>query len=159
VKEVLRVDEQRRIEVSRDTFQSLDIKIRKGQTIHVWALIGGSGQLQLLPPNSKLSKQRDRFGERRYPVDWDAAGDARTSTYRQLQSFMSVTCHARTQGTKVRITFPAEAVRVGLFRVPGTLVVATNGQIFEVWSNEKWEQSAKVSDLRGFTAAAEQALQ
>src|SRR5437773_1017364 len=101
---VLRIDEQRRVELSGDVLRQIGVEIAKGDTRRVWGLIGASGQIQLLPPNSKLSKLRDMFDESVLRAEWDASGDAQTTTYRQLQAFLGITLRARTRGTNIRVT-------------------------------------------------------
>lgn len=158
MKEVLKLDKQRRIAVRRDLFASIGVEIPKGGTTEVWALIGASGQLQLLPRDSRLSTLRDRFENQTVTTEWDAAGDENVAIYLQLQSFLRVTCHARKSGVKIRVTLPSEAVKLGLLAAPGTVSVVTNGHILEIWNHEIWQQAGKISDLREFTEEVEQAL-
>ena len=159
MKEVHTLDEQRRIDVGRELFAMIGGEITKGETIEVWALIGGAGQLQLLPRDSRLSVLRDQFEKQTVDTDWDAAGDEKVAIYTKLQSFLRVTCRARKSGLKIRITLPSEAVKFGYVVDRGTVSVVTNGRILEIWNSGLWQQGGKVSDLRSFTQAAEKALE
>jgi DNA-binding transcriptional regulator/RsmH inhibitor MraZ len=159
VKDVLRLDKQRRIDVRQELLESIGVEIPKGETIALWALVGPSGQLQLLPLNSRLSILRDTFENQTVATEWDAAGDENVFVYTQLQSFLRVTCHARKTGAKIRITLPAEAVKLGFVSERGVVSVVTNGRVLEIWNQEIWRQAGKISDLRSFTEDVEKALE
>ena len=160
MKEIIRLDEQRRIYVSNRGLAACGFKFPKDESIRVWAFIAGSGQLQLLPTDNKLSKLRDELDpEALRSVDWDASGDDEVKLYQQLQSFLQVTCHPRKNRTKTSLTLPAEAIKIGLFAARSTVVVVTTGRIFQIWSTDRWQQSSRISDLRAFVEDVEQISQ
>jgi DNA-binding transcriptional regulator/RsmH inhibitor MraZ len=159
VKETVRIDKQRRFYVTRRLLQACDLKVPAGKTVSFWVAVGDSGQLQLLSPDSKLSKLRDEFDENsRQFADESAGGDDETQAYRRIQSFLRATCHARTPGGKVSITFNGDATKDGYLNVPSNVVVVTTGKIFEVWSTENWRQSSRITDLRQFAEEADEFL-
>src|SRR6266566_4420384 len=87
------IDDQRRIDVDRERVSAaLNLKIDAGETVRVWALSGSGNQLQLLPPESELSKLRSSLegGSSKKDISWEASGDSDVATYRQLVGFFSV---------------------------------------------------------------------
>jgi len=159
VKETTRLDKQRRLYVPKRMLETCDLKVPVDENALFWVAIGDSGQLQFLPPDSKLSKLRDELeGDSQEPEGWDAAGDEETQVVRQLQSFLRATCHATTPAGVVSITFTAKAAKEGHLTVPSNVVVVTTGKIFEIWNAEDWRRSSRISDLRQFTEDAEKIL-
>jgi len=137
--------------------QSCDLNVPVGETVSFWAAVGGSGQLQLLPLDSELSKLRDSFRDTsKAGPDWKAAGDAETQIHRQLQSFLRVSCHAKSQSGKVSITFHVEATKQGYLTAPSTVIVLTTGKVFEVWSKENWQRFSRIVDLRQLAEDADE---
>src|SRR5436305_7337127 len=94
------IDNQRRIDVDRDTiFSALNLAIRPGQTTSIWGITGPQHQLQLLPVDSKLAKLRNRLDQGvPKPVAWTASRTADVVTYRQLAAFLKVGCRLRRSG-------------------------------------------------------------
>jgi DNA-binding transcriptional regulator/RsmH inhibitor MraZ len=158
VRHVSKLDKQRRIDVPKEFLASIGVDVSKGKPIGLWALIGASGQLQLLPPNSRLSILRDDFENRSASIEWDAAGDENVLVYTQLQSFLRVTCQPKTR-VKVRLTFPSDAVKLGFLTHRGGVSVVTNGSVLQIWNKEIWQQVGKISDLRSFTEEVQNALE
>ena len=155
------IDDQRRIDVDREPVSAaLNLKIDAGETVHVWALSGSDNQLQLLPPESELSKLRSRLedGSAKKDIAWDASGDSEVATYRQLMGFFSVACHARRSGNTLRLTLPSDVVDLAYFKPGEPLMLFCGGELVELWPQDRWRQMIISRDLRGLTRRARRAL-
>lgn len=154
------MDSQRRVHPSRGLFQQCELDTPVGKTVAFWGAIGEFGQIQLLPGTSELSKMRDSLADSATVADaWDAGSDDYTGLRRQLQTFLRVRCHARSQEGKVEMTFYADAVDQGHLGTPRcAVVVTTTGKILEVWSTENWRRFSRIGDLRQFTEHARTVL-
>jgi hypothetical protein len=166
----LSLDEQRRVMVQRDVVESaLKLELGPGASAELWSLLGGGGQLQVLPPTSELARLRDEFdkesAERAIP--WDSAGDHATGVLRQLASFARVICHREPAGKKLRFTLSADATALFLPKalppkaksLPADIVVFVRGEILEFWSFDVGKETHPIHDLREFTAAAKSVLE
>jgi hypothetical protein len=156
------IDDQRRIDVDREPVTAaLSLRINTGETAYVWALPGSDDQLQLLPPESELSKLRSRLEDRsaKKDVSWDAGADVDIATYRQLVGFFRVACHARKSGKTLRLTLPSDAVDLRYFKPEEPLILFCAGELVELWPQDRWRQAIASRNLRDFTRRARRALQ
>lgn len=150
--EIVRLDEQRRLQLGNPILQSIGVDVAPGVTSRVWALTAASGQIQILPPASELAKLRDeRNSGGTAGATWDSSGDTATALRRRLDGFFLVTCRRRTRGDKVRLTLPADIVSLGLLNVDDAVVIYSSGEILELWSRDRWEQASRVQHVRDFT--------
>jgi hypothetical protein len=155
------IDDQRRIDVDREPVSAaLNLKINAGETVRVWALSGSENQLQLLPPQSELSKLRSHLegGAAKKDISWEAGGDLDVATYRQLVGFFNVACHARKSGNTVRLTLPSAVVDLGYFKPREPLILFCTGELVELWPQDRWRQIIANRDLRDLTRRARRAL-
>lgn len=150
---VVKLDEQRRLEVPRSFFEPLDVKIVAGESFDLWALNADSNHLQILSPDSTLSKLRDRLENKSLDLNiaWDAGGDAQVTRYRQISAFLRLSCRPRTSGANVRITLPSEALNLGFFVPRGYVVLHLIEQIVEIWDARRWREVTAISSVRDFT--------
>jgi hypothetical protein len=155
------IDDQRRIDVDREPVSAaLNLKINAGETVRIWALSGSENQLQLLPPESELSKLRSRLegGPAEKDISWEAGGDLVVTTYRQLVGFFNVACHARKSGNTLRLTLPSEVVDLAYFKPGEPLILFCTGELVELWPRDRWRQIIANRDLRELTRRARRAL-
>jgi DNA-binding transcriptional regulator/RsmH inhibitor MraZ len=149
------LDNQHRFSVPRRLFEQCDLNVPAGETVVFWGAIGEFGQVQLLPRESELSRIRDSLGDfSGTEAAWDAGADPDTRLRRRLQSFLNISCHARTKRGRVSLTFSADAIKQGHFKARSVVIVTTTDKIFEVWSKENWQPFTRVDDLRQLTDEA-----
>jgi len=153
------VDEDRRITIDAGILESaFNIKLRSGQTIHLWAVLGATGQVQLLPPSSELAQQRESYSKVSSPqqLPWDASSGKKAGLFRQLSAISQVSCHVR--GKKVRLTLPSDIVDLEILRCDEPLVVSRVGEVLELWRKDHWLSASAVADLKLLTRQARDAL-
>ncbi|MFZ0828442.1 MAG: hypothetical protein WAO02_13565 [Verrucomicrobiia bacterium] len=154
LREVVYVDEQRRIEIDPSFIQSsLGVKLSPGESTSLWAFIGSGRQLQLLAPGSELAKIRDQYeaGAIGGQLPWDAGGDRTADIMRKLGSLLRITCSREPSRRKLRLTIPADAVDLELVEIKSPIVVFVSGQVFELWRPDAWRNACAISSLREFT--------
>src|ERR1044071_6028342 len=77
---------------------ALDLKLKPGESIELWALSGAWNQLQILPLSSELSKIRDSYAaSSNVTIRWDQMGTEKMMTRRKLDDFFRVTFRSRRQ--------------------------------------------------------------
>jgi WD40 repeat protein len=157
----LRMDEQRRFEIARSAIGTLGFDFSSGGTLHSWALLGPNRQLQILPCHNPLVKARDSVDKSppNRNFSWNASGDEEILIWRRIYSLLRVSCRPRKHSGNARLTISADAVQLGLFSPPQTIVVVTLDEIVEVWNVQHWQEITAVSDLRKFTEQVQDALQ
>ena len=154
------IDNQRRIDVDYETISAaLNLKIRPGETIYVWAIPSSQKQLQLLPVESELSKLRNRLdlGSTRN-VHSNAGGQADVATYRQMNAFLRVACRLRRSGKTLRMTLPSDAVDLGYLRLEEPIVLFFVGELVEIWPRDIWQEANSVRDFEDLVRRARRAL-
>jgi DNA-binding transcriptional regulator/RsmH inhibitor MraZ len=158
---VVRVDEQRRFEVEPSLLQStLGLKIASGESVDLWALTGGCGQLQLLGQQNELVKMRQQYAAlvTKDPPSWDSSGDENTDVLRKLIALIPVTVCAEKNRRKLRITLPTEAVNLDLVKTKDWIVVLAFGEILELWPKATWRTASTIGDVREFTNEVKEVL-
>src|SRR4051812_13011096 len=109
-KYVIKMDEQRRIEIERSVIEStFGVRLSGGETVRLWAFIGSHRQLQVLAPSNELAKVRERFDEgslSEHP--WDSTGDEALELIRRVMSLIGISCACEPKRSKLRITVDAE---------------------------------------------------
>ena len=155
------IDNQRRVDVSREIVSSaLGLQIHTGETIYLWGLSGAQSQLQLLPPDSDLAQLRDALekGSGEKIVSWDATEDVDVRTYRQLEGFFRIACHARKGGNTLRLTLPSDVIDLGYFKRGDPLMIFWSGEVVELWPQDRWREAIANRDLRELVRRARRAL-
>jgi DNA-binding transcriptional regulator/RsmH inhibitor MraZ len=147
VKEIVRLDEDRRFIVSRNLLAVLGVKYHPNATSHIWA-IRRERRLQLLPSRSSLAVLRSRYDPAMSKLNWHSASYERADIERKLIAMVSVSC--RLHGRKLRCTLPAELVDLGLFAPPEDIVCISLNEIVEIWNSIEWERATSIGDIKAF---------
>jgi DNA-binding transcriptional regulator/RsmH inhibitor MraZ len=158
---VVRVDNQRRLVLEASLLEStLGLKVSPGQPVHLWALTGGAGQLQMLGQENELTKMRQQYDAlvMKDLPKWDSSGDENTDVLRKLIALLPVTVCAEKNRRKLRITLPPEAVNLDLVKTKDWIVVVAFGEILELWPKTTWRTASVIGDIREFTKRAKEAL-
>jgi hypothetical protein len=159
---VVRVDEQRRLELDPSLLQSaLGVSVPSGQTVHLWAITGSEGQLQVLAQENELAKIRQAFDASviKNPPSWDSGGDEYIEVIRKILALLPISVCAEKNRRKLRITLPTEVVDLGLVKTKDWIVVLAVGEIIELWPVATWRTASAIGDVRKFVKQAKEILE
>lgn len=131
---------------------ALNLQMKPGDSIELWAFPGAWNQLRILPPLSELSKIRDSYGSSSSKVTTpsDTTRDDKTMTRRKLDNFFRVTFRSRRQSACFRLTVPFEVIDLDLLRTDEALVLEIADQGVELWRRDRWTDATRVDDVDSF---------
>jgi hypothetical protein len=139
---------------------ALNLRMKPGDSVELWAFSGAWNQLQILPPSSELSKIRDSYGSAsKLTTPWDAMQDDKTMTRRKLDNFFRVTFRSRRQTASFRLTVPFEVIDLDLLRIDEALVLEIADQGVELWRRDRWTDATRVGDVDSFIEDANDLLE
>jgi hypothetical protein len=138
----------------------LGLSVPSGQTVHLWAIAGSEGQLQVLAQQNDLAKIRQQFDALviKNPPPWDSGSDDDTEVIRKLIALLPISVCAEKNRRKLRITLPAEGVNLGLVKTNDWIVVLAVGEIIELWPVAAWRTVSAIGDVRKFVRRAKEVL-
>jgi len=139
---------------------ALDLKLKPGDSVELWAFSGAWSQLQILPPSSELSKIRDAYAAAsKVTTRWDQMSGDKMMTRRKLDDFFRVTFRSRRQSSSLRLTLPYEVVDRDLLRTDESLVLEIADEGVELWRSDRWNDITRVDNVESLTEDANDLLE